>query len=81
MTIQSLLQALESGDKNLTNVLHIKVGDKECTSVPKDSKMFINNHWEDVVCKLDGLNVTWMHLKNLITDTPAPITLPLKSRS
>ena len=30
---------------------------------------------------MDGYNVTWSQLKNLITDTPAPITLPLNSKA
>jgi len=30
---------------------------------------------------MDGYNVTWSQLKNLITDAPAPITLPLNSKA
>jgi hypothetical protein len=43
--------------------------------------MIVNGKEELVVCKLDGFNVTWSQLKNLITDTPSPITLPLNART
>ena len=43
--------------------------------------MKVNGKWEEVICTLDGFNVTWNHLKNLITDTPSPITLPLNSNA
>ncbi len=52
-----------------------------CEPVPKGTKMIVNGKEELVVCKLDGFNVTWSQLKNLITDTPSPITLPLNART
>ena len=52
-----------------------------CEPVPKGTKMIVNGKEEIVVCELDGFNITWSQLKNLITDTPSPITLPLNSRT
>ena len=43
--------------------------------------MVVNGKLEEVVCTLDGFNVTWSQLKNLITDAPSPITLPLNSKA
>jgi len=57
----------------------IKLGDSECKPVPRGTKVRVNGQWETVICTMDGFNVTWRLLKNLITDTPAPITLPLKT--
>jgi len=52
-----------------------------CEPVPKGTKMIVNGKEELVVCKLDGFNVTWSQLKNLITDTDSPITLTLNART
>ena len=41
--------------------------------------MIVDGKWETVICQLDGFNVTWKLLKNLVTDSSAPITLPLNS--
>jgi len=43
--------------------------------------MVVNGKVEEVICTLDGFNVTWSQLKNLITDNPSPITLPLNSKA
>jgi len=32
-------------------------------------------------CKLDGFNVTISALKNIVTDKPAPITVPLAAEN
>jgi hypothetical protein len=37
----------------------------------------INGKREKVICTINGFNVTVRMLKNLVTDTPAPITQPL----
>jgi hypothetical protein len=50
-----------------------------CTAVPKGTKMMVDGKLETVICTMDGFNVTWKLLKNLVTDSPAPITLPLNS--
>jgi len=39
--------------------------------------MMVNGKLEKVICTVNGFNVTVRMLKNLITDTPAPITQPL----
>ena len=41
--------------------------------------MNIDGKQEEVICTLDGFNVTLKALKNLILDIPAPITRPLNS--
>jgi len=41
--------------------------------------MMVDGKLETVICTMDGYNVTWKLLKNLIIDSPAPITLPLNS--
>ena len=50
-----------------------------CTPVVKGTKMMVDGKLETVICTMDGYNVTWRLLKNLIVDSPAPITLPLNS--
>jgi len=37
----------------------LTVGDSECKPVPKGTKMVVNGKLEEVVCTLDGFNVTW----------------------
>ena len=39
--------------------------------------MMVNGKREKVICTMNGFNITVRMLKNLITDTPAPITQPL----
>ena len=41
--------------------------------------MIVDGKLETVICTMDGYNVTWKLLKNLISDSPAPNTLPLNS--
>ena len=41
--------------------------------------MMVEGKLETVICTMDGYNVTWRLLKNLITDSQAPITVPLNS--
>ena len=41
--------------------------------------MNVGGKQEDVICTLDGFNVTKNSLKNLLLDIPAPITRPLNS--
>ena len=57
--------------------LELKIGSDICEPVPKGTKMMIDGKKEQVICTLNGFNVTWRMLKNLITDTPAPITQPM----
>ena len=57
----------------------VKLGSDICEPVPRGTKTFVNGKWEEVICTLNGFNVTVSQLKHLITDSPAPITLPLNS--
>ena len=57
--------------------IHVKIGDTECKPVSKGTKVLINGKLEEIACTLNGLNVTWTHLKNLILDFEPPITSSL----
>ncbi len=78
LPLNSFLQELSNQN---AKSIEIKIGSDVCEPVPKGTKMVVNGKEEIVVCKLDGFNVTWSQLKNLITDAPSPITLPLNSRT
>ena len=57
--------------------IHVTIGDTECKPVSKGTKVIINGKLEEIACTLNGLNVTWTHLKNLILDVEPPITSSL----
>lgn len=54
-------------------------GGNVCDPAAKGTKMNVGGKQEDVICTLDGFNVTKNALKNLLLDIPAPITRPLNS--
>ena len=54
-------------------------GGNVCDQAAKGTKMNVGGKQEDVICTLDGFNVTKNALKNLLLDIPAPITRPLNS--
>lgn len=56
-------------------------GSDVCEPVPIGSRIRVNGKIEKVICMLDGVPVTWRMLRNIVTDTPTPITLPLNHSS
>jgi hypothetical protein len=50
----------------------VTTGDVECAATDKSVRDKTGND-----CKLDGFNVSIQALKNIVTDKPAPITMPL----
>ena len=57
--------------------VNLKIGNEICEPAPRGTYMMVNGKREKVICTMNGLNITVRMLKNLITDTPAPITQPL----
>ncbi len=56
-------------------------GSDVCEPVPIGSRIRVNGKIEKVICMLDDVPVTWKMLRNIVTDTPTPITLPLNHSS
>ena len=57
--------------------VNLKIGNEICDPAPRGTYMMVNGKREKVICTMNGFNITVRMLKNLITDTPAPITQPL----
>lgn len=49
-----------------------------CEPAKPGSIIFVNGQWEKVICTLDGENVTWRMLKNIITGKYPPVSELMK---